>query len=819
MSNQLQITGDLKVKSLTGALTATGGVVSSVPLGTANGVATLGGDGKVPAAQLPTMGSSYKGTWNAATNTPTIADGVGTAGDYYLVSTGGTFNGVVYVAGNTIIYSGTVWQKAGGGSGTVTSVALSAPAAFYITGSPITSAGTLAIAGAGTTNDYIKGDGTLGLFSTAAVASITGGASTIASSNLTVSRALNSDASGKVVVNTTTATELGYLSGVTSAVQTQLNSKQVGLNGTGFVKATGTTISYDNSTYYLASNPSGYTSNLGTVTSVAALTLGTAGTDVSSSVANGTTTPVITLNIPTASALNRGALSSTDWTTFNNKQNTISLTANQAVSTNSSGALVANITTATELAYLNGVTSNVQTQLNSKGASYTLGSVTSSPTSVLTITGSGAPVNGSLTFTVNQASSGQNGYLSFTDWNTFNNKQNVISLTANQAVSTGSGGQLVANITTATELAYLSGVTSNVQTQLNSKGPSYTLGSVSSSPTSVMTITGSGAPVNGSLTFTINQSSSSANGYLSSTDWTTFNNKGNRIVASPNQAVATNSSSQYVTSITTATELAYLSGVSGPVQTQLDSKAASFTLGSVSGSPGGVLSVTGSGGVVNGSLTITLTQASASTSGYLSSADWNTFNNSSTGSYLPLAGGSLTGSLTINDGNQLNLGQGGSSNVPIDFFGSNFGAGYEGRIMGLNADGNTHFYSRNGSASFTDIGYFDSTGMYITYYGSYSDIRLKDVIETNPNIDLDGIDVIKYTLKSNPSLVRYGYSAQQVQSVLPDLVTLNKRIDGNNEDATLMLNYNDLYVLKIAALEKKLTELSQEVAKLKGSNN
>jgi hypothetical protein len=34
-----------------------------------------------------------------------------------------------------------------------------------------------------------------------------------------------------------------------------------------------------------------------------------------------------------------------------------------------------------------------------------------------------------------------------------------------------------------------------------------------------------------------------------------------------------------------------------------------------------------------------------------------------------------------------------------------------------------------------------------------------------------------------------------------------------------MLNYNDLYVLKIAALEKKLTELSQEVAKLKGSNN
>lgn len=58
----------------------------------------------------------------------------------------------------------------------------------------------------------------------------------------------------------------------------------------------------------------------GTVTSVASLTLGTSGTDLSSSVATGTTTPVITLNVPTASAANRGALSAADWTTFNSKQ-------------------------------------------------------------------------------------------------------------------------------------------------------------------------------------------------------------------------------------------------------------------------------------------------------------------------------------------------------------------------------------------------------------------------------------------------------------------------------------------------------------------
>lgn len=59
-------------------------------------------------------------------------------------------------------------------------------------------------------------------------ATITGAASTIASSNLTVSRALVSDGSGKVGVATTTATEIGYVNGVTSAIQTQLNAVRAG---------------------------------------------------------------------------------------------------------------------------------------------------------------------------------------------------------------------------------------------------------------------------------------------------------------------------------------------------------------------------------------------------------------------------------------------------------------------------------------------------------------------------------------------------------------------------------------------------------------
>ncbi len=55
---------------------------------------------------------------------------------------------------------------------------------------------------------------------------ITGAATTIASANLTANRALIADGSGKVAVSAVTSTELGYLDGVTSSIQTQLNSKQ-----------------------------------------------------------------------------------------------------------------------------------------------------------------------------------------------------------------------------------------------------------------------------------------------------------------------------------------------------------------------------------------------------------------------------------------------------------------------------------------------------------------------------------------------------------------------------------------------------------------
>jgi hypothetical protein len=63
---------------------------------------------------------NYKGTWNALTNSPTLADGTGAKGDYYVVSTAGTqtFGGVqlFFGIGDWIAYNGAVWQRVEGGS-------------------------------------------------------------------------------------------------------------------------------------------------------------------------------------------------------------------------------------------------------------------------------------------------------------------------------------------------------------------------------------------------------------------------------------------------------------------------------------------------------------------------------------------------------------------------------------------------------------------------------------------------------------------------------------------------------------------------------
>jgi hypothetical protein len=119
---------------------------------------------------------------------------------------------------------------------------------------------------------------------------------------------------------------------------------------------------------------------------------GTSGTDFNIS----STTATHTFNLPTASAANRGALSSADWSVFNTKQNAITLTT-----TGTSGA-----------ATLVGATLNIP-QYQAAGTYVT--SVTAS--APLSSSGSTNP-----NITITQVSSTVDGYLSFSDYNVFSGK-------------------------------------------------------------------------------------------------------------------------------------------------------------------------------------------------------------------------------------------------------------------------------------------------------------------------------------------------------------------------------------------------------------
>ena len=59
-------------------------------------------------------GLSYQGTWNATTNTPTLASSTGTNGYYYIVATAGStnLNGITdWQVGDWLLFNGSVWQK------------------------------------------------------------------------------------------------------------------------------------------------------------------------------------------------------------------------------------------------------------------------------------------------------------------------------------------------------------------------------------------------------------------------------------------------------------------------------------------------------------------------------------------------------------------------------------------------------------------------------------------------------------------------------------------------------------------------------------
>ena len=217
-------------------------------------------------------------------------------------------------------------------------------------------------------------------------ATITGAATTIATDDLTVSRALTSNGSGKVEVSAVTSTELGYLDGVSSNIQNQLNaiSSSADING-GAID--GAAIG--------ANSPS--TAVFTTVNSTGATTLASGGGVVNIASTGEMTTVKGTLNVDEAVTLDNtldvtgdtsvSTFDSTGATTLASGGGVVNVASSGVMTTvkgtlnvdeavtldttlDVSGALSIGGTTVTstaaELNYVDGVTSNVQTQLDSK---------------------------------------------------------------------------------------------------------------------------------------------------------------------------------------------------------------------------------------------------------------------------------------------------------------------------------------------------------------------------------------------------------------------------------------------------------------------
>jgi hypothetical protein len=83
--------------------------------GTYNLAPLNSGTGKIDAVYLSSTSDSPKGAWDASSNTPTLADGSGTAGDYYDVTVAGSSDlgsgSIAFTVGDVVKYNGTVWFK------------------------------------------------------------------------------------------------------------------------------------------------------------------------------------------------------------------------------------------------------------------------------------------------------------------------------------------------------------------------------------------------------------------------------------------------------------------------------------------------------------------------------------------------------------------------------------------------------------------------------------------------------------------------------------------------------------------------------------
>jgi hypothetical protein len=261
---------------------------------------------------------------------------------------------------------------------------------------------------------------------TSAVLTITGGTGAVLGSGATIQ------------VKKATSTADGYLS---AGDWVTFSGKQAALGYTPLNPA--------NNLSELTASAANVRTNLG---------LGSAATQATSAFdAAGAATSAVAA-IPSASGSTRGLLTAGDWTTFNNKQaalttgNLTEFGSNVFTITGGTGAVIGSGVTlqmtranAANSGYL--LNTDWQT-FNNKQNPLTFSSVTESGSSVLTIVGGTNAVIGSsgVTIAVKVANTSQSGYLTSTDWNTFNAKQVALGFTpASLTANTFTGNQILSS--------------------------------------------------------------------------------------------------------------------------------------------------------------------------------------------------------------------------------------------------------------------------------------------------------------------------------------------------------------------------------------
>jgi microcystin-dependent protein/cytoskeletal protein CcmA (bactofilin family) len=391
---------------------------------------------------------------------------------------------------------------------------------------------------------------------------IAGAISTVTTSDLATSRALVTNGSGKIAVSDVTSTEIGYLDGVSSAVQTQIDTKI----------ATTASASNDYVTYArLNANVNVVSANSTAVEArraanntlltaedtalqarIAANTLVAASNDFVTYTrlnANLNTTTANVTAVETRRTQNiAGAISTVT---------TGDLATSRALASDGSGKIAASAVTATELGYLDGVSSAIQTQIDTK-----IATTTSASNDYVTYTRLNANLN---TTTAN---------VTAVETRRTQNIAGAVStvttsdLTASRAMVTNGSGKIAVSDVTATELGYLDGVSSAVQTQIDTK-----IATTDSASNDYVTYTRVNANVNVVSANTVavetrrTQNIAGAVSTVTTSDLTA------------DRAVISNGSGKLAISAVTSTEVGYLDGVSSAIQTQLDAKQATITGG------------------------------------------------------------------------------------------------------------------------------------------------------------------------------------------------------------------------------------------------